>query len=184
MPKGWKKESGSSGSGSSNFPGAGQLASCIGVPASLIRSNPPEVDSPYYENKSGSLEVQDSVSIFPSARTATTNINAMANTKTPGCMTTLMNGAFKAQILASAGKGATLGTITVTRADPADFAAGTTGLVMSLPITVPGGSIDATLTAVFSIKGRLGQQIVFNSYGPGFPTPLAKSLTATAVHRL
>jgi hypothetical protein len=50
-------------------------------------------------------------------------------------MTTLMNGSFKAQILASAGKGATLGTITVTRADPANFASGTTGLVMSLPIS-------------------------------------------------
>src|ERR1700733_5194790 len=55
MPKGWKKEKGSGGSGSNNFPGATQLASCIGVPASLITSNPPEVDSPYYENKSGSL---------------------------------------------------------------------------------------------------------------------------------
>ena len=68
MPKGWKTEKGSGGGGSSNFPGATQLASCIGVPASLITSNPPEVDSPYYENKSGSLEVQDSVSVFPSAK--------------------------------------------------------------------------------------------------------------------
>ena len=74
MPKGWKTEKGSGGSGSNNFPGATQLASCIGVPASLITSNPPEVDSPYYENKSGSLEVQDSVSVFPSAKTATAEL--------------------------------------------------------------------------------------------------------------
>jgi len=109
MPKGWKKEKGSGGSGSSSLPGATLLASCIGVPSTLISSNPPEVDSPYYENKSGSLEVQDSVSIFPSAKAASEAFDAMANTKTPACMTTIMNGSFKAQIIGSAGKGATVG---------------------------------------------------------------------------
>jgi len=184
MPKGWKREKGAGGNGSSNLPGAAELASCIGVPSSLISANPPEVDSPYYENKSGSLEVQDSVSIFPSAKAASEQFNALADTKTPACMTTLMNGAFKAQILGSAGKGATVGTITVTRADPAGFAPGTTGLVMSLPITDQGISVNATLTAVFYIKGKLGQQIDFDSYGPVFPASLAESLTATAIHRL
>lgn len=67
MPKGWKTEKGSGDNGSGSFPGAAQLASCIGVPSKLINANPPEVDSPYFENKSGSLEVQDSVSIFGSA---------------------------------------------------------------------------------------------------------------------
>jgi hypothetical protein len=184
MPKGWKKEKGSGGGGSSNFPGASQLASCIGVPASLITSNPPEADSPYYENKSGSLEVQDTVSVFPSAKAAAADRSALANNNTPACMTTLLNGSFKAQILASAGKGATLGTITVTRFDPANFASGTTGFVMSLPISEQGVSLTAVITAVYYVKGKLGQQIDFNSYGPAFPTSLAKSLTATALHRL
>jgi hypothetical protein len=142
------------------------------------------VDSPYYENKSGSLEVQDSVSIFPSAKAASEAFDTLANTKTPACMTTLMNGSFKAQIIGSAGKGATVGTITVTRADTADFAPGSTGLVMSLPITVQGISVDASLTAVYYVKGKLGQQIDFNSYGPVFPASLAESLSAAALHRL
>ena len=184
MPKGWKKEKGSAGGGSSNFPGATQLAGCIGVPASLITSNPPEADSPYYENKSGSLEVQDSVSVFPSAKAAQSDYEALANAKTPACMSTLMNGAFKAQILASAGKGATLGTITVTRADPTGFANGSTGLVMSLPISEQGVSLTAVITTVYYVKGKFGQQIDLNSYGPAFPTSLAQSLTATALHRL
>ena len=184
MPKGWKKEKGGSGGGSSSLPGATQLASCIGVPSSLINSNPPEVDSPYYENKSGSLEVQDSVSIFASAKAASEQFDALANAKTPACMTSLMNGAFKAQIIGSAGKGATVGTITVTRADTAGFAPGSTGLVMALPITVQGITVNASLTAVYYIKGKLGQQIDFNSYGPVFPTSLAESLSATALHRL
>jgi hypothetical protein len=184
MPKGWKREKGNGGGGSSNFPGASQLASCIGVPAGLITSNPPEADSPYYENKSESLEVQDSVSVFPSAKGAEADYNALANAKTPACMTTLMNGSFKSQILSSAGKGATVGTITVTRADPADFAPGGTGLVMSLPISEQGVSLTAVLTVVYYVKGKLGQQIDFDSYGPAFPASIAESLTATALHRL
>jgi hypothetical protein len=184
MPKGWKTEKGSGGGGSSNFPGATQLASCIGVPSGLLTSNPPEADSPYFENKGGSLEVQDSVSVFSSAKTATSELGAMSNAKTPACMTTIMNGAFKTKIAASAGKGATLGTITVTRVNSADFGPGTTGLVMSLPISEQGISITAKITAVYFFKGKYGQQIDFNSYGPAFPTSVAKTLTATASHRL
>jgi hypothetical protein len=184
MPSGWKAEKGSTGNGSSNFPGAKQLASCIGVSSKLINSNPPEVDSPYFENKSGSLEVQDSVSIFGSAKVAKAELGAMTNTKTPSCMTTIMNGAFKAKIAASAGKGATLGTITVTRANPANFAKGATGLIISLPISDEGVSITATIEAVYYVNGSRGQQIDFNSYGSPFPASISKSLTSTAFNRL
>jgi hypothetical protein len=183
MPHGWKTEKGSGGGGSSNFPGATQLASCIGVPSRLLKPPPPEV-SPYFENKDGSLEVQDSVSVFSSATTAKAELGAMSNTKTPACMTTIMNGAFKTKITASAGEGATVGTITVTRVNSADFGPGTTGLVMSLPISEQGVSITAKITAVYFIKGKFGQQVDFNSYGPVFPASVAKTLTATASHRL
>jgi hypothetical protein len=184
MPKGWKTEKGNSSSSSSSFPGATQLASCIGVPASLVNSNPPQAVSPYFENKGGLLEVQDTVSVFPSASKAAANFSALNNAKTPACMTTLMNGSLKAQILASAGQGATIGTITVTKASLAGFPSGSSGIVMALPITDQGVSINATLTAVYYRKGKLGQEIDFNSYGPAFPVSLAKSLTGTALHRL
>jgi hypothetical protein len=182
MPHGWKTEK-RSGGGSNNFPGATQLASCIGVPTRLLKPPPPVV-SPYFEDKGGSLEVQDSVSVFSSVTTAKAELGAMSNAKTPGCMTTIMNGAFKSKIAASAGKGATLGTIAVTRVNSADFGPGTTGLVMSLPISEQGVSITAKITAVYFIKGKFGQQVDFNSYGPVFPASVAKTLTATASHRL
>jgi hypothetical protein len=184
MPKGWKTEKGTGSSSPNSFPGADQLASCIGVPASLVNSNPPQAVSPYFENKSGLLEVQDTVSVFPSPSAAKANFNALNNAKTPGCMTTLMNGSLKSQILGAAGKGATLGTITVTKASLSGFPAGSTGIVMALPITDQGVSINATLTAVYYLKGKLGQEVDFNSYGPAFPVSLAKSLTSTALRRL
>jgi hypothetical protein len=184
MPAGWTREKGSSGNGSGSFPGATQLASCIGVPSNLISSNPPEVDSPYYQNKAQTLEIQDSVSIFHSPKVAKAELAAMANAKTPSCMANLMNGTFKTKIAASAGKGATVGTITVTRADPAQFGNGTTGLVMSLPISSQGISVTATIAAVYYVKGKFGQQIDFNSYGSAFPSGIAKSITTVAINRL
>jgi hypothetical protein len=184
MPAGWKTEKGASGNGSGTLPGAKQLASCIGVPSKLIDANPPEADSPYYENKSGSLEVQDTVSVFGSAKVAKAELAAMANTRTPSCMTTIMNGAFKAKIQASAGKGAKLGAITVTRADPTQFGNGTTGLVISLPITADGTSITANIAAVYYVKGKFGQEIDFNAYGSTFPTAIAQPIITTAINRL
>jgi hypothetical protein len=183
LPTGWHTEKGSAGNGSGNFPGASQLAGCIGVPASAT-TPPPQADGPYFENKGGTLEVQDNVSVFPSAGAAQAALAATANAKTPGCMSTIMNGAFKSKIAASAGKGTKLGTITVTRADPADFGPGTTGVVMTVPFTAKGSSYTTKIAAVYAIKGKFGQQIEFYSYGTSFPASIARPLTATAVHRL
>jgi hypothetical protein len=184
MPKGWKTERGSGGGGSGSIPGATQLAGCIGVAPSLINSNPPAANSPYFENKKGSLEVQDEVSVFSSSTTARHELAAIANPKTPACMATLMNGSFKSGIAASAGKGATLGTITVTRADPANFGPGTAGLVISVPISASGVSITADIAAVYATKGKFGQEINFNSYGSPFPPSTSKALVAKALARL
>jgi hypothetical protein len=95
-----------------------------------------------------------------------------------------MNGKFKAQMAASAGPGATMGTISVARASSTAFARGTSAMVMTVPITAQGVSITAHLAVVFCIKGKLGQQIAFNSYGVTFPAALARSLTAAALHKL
>jgi hypothetical protein len=184
LPKGWHQEKGSGSTGSGNFPGASQLAGCIGVPADLIGSNPPEADGPYYENTSGSLEIRDSVSVFPSAKRARAELAAMASTKTPGCMGTIMNGAFKAKVTASAKKGAKLGTIAVTRADPANFGSGTTGVVMALPVRERGVSLTVTITAVYAIKGTFGQQIDFISFAAPFPASISLPVTAAATHHL
>jgi hypothetical protein len=187
MPKGWttEKGTGGSGSGSSAFPGAAQLASCIGIDPALINQNPPEADSPYFQSKDQSLEVQDSVSVFTSAQKANASLSAIANTKTPTCMTTAMNTpSIKSQFAASAGKGATIGTITVTPIDTASYGKGVAGFTMGLPIASQGISVDAKLTAIYFVHGALGQQISFNSYGPAFPVALAKRLTSVAQSRL
>jgi hypothetical protein len=90
---------------------------------------------------------------------------------------------FKSQI-SSASKGATVGTITVTRAKAANYASGATALTMTIPITDQGLAISAKLTEVFLVKGNLGQDVTFNSYGTTFPAALSKHLTSVAKSRL
>jgi hypothetical protein len=183
MPSGWKVE-GPASSSSNNFPGATQLAACIGVPARLITSNPPTANSPYFSNSTGQLEVQDSVSVFPSAKNAQAEYRAMANPKTPGCLNEIFNTpAIKSQLAGSGSKGATVGHVSVARLAGA-LPSGVVGFTVKLPITTQGVKVTALLTTVVLVRGTLGQQIVFNSYGSAFPTSLATRLTQVALNRL
>jgi hypothetical protein len=101
-------------------------------------------------------------------------------------MANLLNGSFRSRIAASAGKGSKLGVITVTRAEPLYFGPGTTGLVISLPVTASGVSITADIAAIYATKGKFTQDINFNSYGSGspFPSATARMLVAKAEARL
>jgi hypothetical protein len=186
LPKGWttEKGTGGSGGGSGGLPGGSQLAACIGVPASVIGDNSPSATGPYFQNKDQSLEVQDTVTVFPSASYARTEVAAMGNAKTPGCVAAYMNGPGKSAIESQGNKGETIGTITVTPLDPHVYGTGVAGVVMSLPVTYQGVTVNTQLVSVNAAKGRLGQSITYNSYGLPFPASLAKHLTAVALGRI
>jgi hypothetical protein len=184
MPPGWTTEKGSStGASGTGIPGGAALARCIGVPARGINLDPLSVDSPYFESKS--LEVQDTVDAFLSAKTASATQAAVANTKTPACLDTLMNGPLKRQLFTDGlPKGTTVGTVSVTPVKPADYGADATGFTVSIPIHSPGGTVTATITTIFFVRGSLGQLINFNSYNRAFPVSLSKHLTTVAAGRI
>jgi hypothetical protein len=183
MPKGWSTEKGAVGN-MSGFPGASDLTNCIGDTSALIAADPPEVDSPYFQNKAQSLEVQDSIAIFRSTAGARAEYAAISNPKTPGCVAMFANGSYKQQIETSGGKGTTVGTITVTSMEPDTYGKNTSSYAMTIPITSQGTSVVVKILSIYFIKGTLGQQITMNSYGPAFPTPLLQHLTAVANGRL
>ncbi len=183
LPKGWSAE-GTGRVGSGGLPGGSQLAACIGVPASIINDNSPTSTGPYYQNKDQSLEVQDSVSVFSSTSHARSEIAAMDNPKTPGCVAAFMNGPGKSSIEAGGGKGETVGTITVTTLDPKVYGTGVEGIEMNLPVTDQGVTVQTRIVSVNFVKGKLGQSITYNSYGNPFPNSLAKHLDSVALGRL
>jgi hypothetical protein len=190
LPRGWVVEKGTASSGggmwggSDGVKGLDQLASCIGVPTSIINDNLPGSTGPYYRNSDDSLEVEDSVSVFASAGAARTELASLANPKTPGCMADFMNGVGKAQYQKGIGKGATIGTIAVTPLTAQEFGRGVVGMVMSLPITYKGVTVNSQLIFANAIKGHLGQSLSFNAYGRTFPSSLAKRLDAAALSHL
>ncbi len=189
MPKGWKAEKGSTVSTSNGpltgFPGAPQLAGCVGVPPSVFTASPPQATSPYFENADGALEVQDSVSVFTSVNDANAAYAAIESSKLAPCLIPIVNtGSFKSQALAGTPKGTTIGNVTVTEINPAHYGTNTAGVAIAIPATTNGISISIDITTVFFVKGRLTQEITFNSYTSAFPMSLAQHLTSVAERRL
>ena len=66
LPAGWTSSASTTVSGA-GFTGAPRLAHCIGVPANLIKVQPPQVNSLQFSDKGGSEQVQNTISIFPSS---------------------------------------------------------------------------------------------------------------------
>jgi len=181
MPSGWRSTK--APNNPSTTTGDTELAHCIGVAVSLIRENPPSVSSPEFENTSGSLTVTDNVTVFPSARNALAELGTTANKKTPGCLTMLAQGPLKGQLFGTPPKGVTYGSPLVSATDPMAFPS-TAGYSMSVPAVTRGGTENITVTQLFAVKGRLGQQMVFTSFGPSFPIPTEQHIATAAVDRL
>jgi hypothetical protein len=180
MPAGWTTKK--SSNPNSNV-GDAQLARCIGVPTALIAENPPSASSPEFANRSGSLTINDQVSVFPSARNAAAELATVSNPKTPGCMTQLASGPLKTKLFGKTPAGMTLGTVLVSATDRAAFP-GTAGYSMSVPVSERGVTVNVTATELFAVKGRLGHQITFTSSGEPFSIGLVQHLAAVAVDRL
>jgi hypothetical protein len=55
---------------------------------------------------------------------------------------------------------------------------------MSVPAHTNGEVVNITVTQLFAIKGRLGQQITFTSLGQPFSITTTQHISAEAVQRL
>jgi hypothetical protein len=174
LPAGWTS-SPSTSSGGGNFTGAPQLARCIGVPTQLIVSAPPKVDSPQFQDKSGTQVVQDAISIYPSAKYAQQEFAAVSSRKTPACIGELFNGA-------SVTGGASTTSTSVKRiASPK----GTAAFRIDTTVKSQGaGSMPAHLELLFLVHGQLGDALALVGAGTAPSAALAQHLLAVARSRL
>ena len=113
MPSGWTSTK--SSNNNSSFPGAVQLASCLGVPTSVIFDNPPSANSPDFDSKNHLQTVSDSVWIYPSVTAAQVDFASLADSKTPSCLTQVLNGSGRPALESQLGSGASVGNILVSR---------------------------------------------------------------------
>ncbi len=182
LPSGWTSTK--SSSNNSSFPGAAQLARCLGVPTRIITENPPTANSPEFDSANQLQSVNDSVSIYPSVKAARVDFASLANPKTPSCLTQVLNGSARAALQSQFGSGARVGNILVSRSPATEFAQGSANFTAFMPITSHGVTINLELTVVDFVKGRDEQTVVLTSAQSPFPTSLARHLTTVALARL
>ncbi len=182
MPAGWTSTKNTNDD--NNNVGTTQLARCIGVAANLVAENPPSVNSPQFQDKQGLLMVTDNVTVFPSTANAAAEYAIVTNAKTPGCMTTLASGPLKAQLFGKTPKGVTIGTPLVSPVAPSAFGPGIAGYSLSVPITTHGQVVNFTVTQLFAVKGRLGEQVSFTAIGEPFSIALERHLVTAGAGRL
>jgi hypothetical protein len=186
FPSGWSGQGSvttSAGGGSSTFPGGSQLASCLGVSQSLIDLNAPSADSPTFQTKGGIDTVQDSVSVFSTTKMADQEYGAISSAKVPGCMTTVLQGPARQEIVNSIGKGISVGTINVAAVPHGDLGVHATGFTMSFPATDSGVTLHAAVTFISMVRGKRASQVTIESVGKAFPVSLQRHLVSVAYDR-
>jgi hypothetical protein len=182
MPSGWTSTK--SSNNNSTFPGAAQLAGCLGVPTSVITDNPPTVSSPEFDSKNHLQTVNDNVSIYPSVKAAQADFASLANPKTPSCLTQVLNGSAKLSLESQLGSGASVGNILVSRSPATYFAPKSANFTAFMPITSHAVTLNLELTVVDFVKSRVEQTVTLISIQSPFPVSLARHLTTVASGRL
>jgi hypothetical protein len=124
------------------------------------------------------------VQVYSSPKAAEVDFSSLANAKTPGCMTSVLNGPRKAAFDEQIGGGVGVGDVTVTRTPESDYAPHTTNFTMYFPVTTKGVTINVELVLVDYVKGQEEQSVVLSAFQSTFPTALAKRLTTVADGRI
>jgi hypothetical protein len=182
FPAGWTSTKASNDN--SSFPGATQLARCLGIPTSIVTDNPPTANSDEFDSRDGLQSVSDSVAVYPSAKAAQADHGSLASAKTPSCLTQVLNGPARHALASQFGSGASLGTILVSRSPASEFAPGSANFIAFMPVTTHGVTLNLELSVVDYVKGPTEQTVVMSSVQTPFPAALAFHLTTVAAGRL
>lgn len=182
FPSGWTSSKASNDN--SSFPGATQLARCLGIPKSIVTDNPPTANSDDFDSSDKLESVSDSVSVYPSAKAAQADYGSLANAKTPSCLTQVLNGSARRALASQFGAGASLGNILVSRSPASAFAPGSANFIAFMPITTHGVTLNFALSVVDYVKGRTEQTVIMTSIQAPFPAALGLHLTTVALGRL
>jgi hypothetical protein len=160
-----------------------KLARCVGVPASVARARPPKMSSPVFTSSDKTAALEESVSVYPTAAQALAEYNAIAKSKTPGCIGAVGAATLRESIQKEAGSAATVGNVVITAIPPGTLKPHETGIRVAIPITTNAGQLTINSTEVDFVKGRLFEQLNFNGNGNPFPPLLEVQLIDTAMLR-
>lgn len=160
-----------------------KLASCVGVPASIAHATPTKVSSPVFTSGDKAAALEESVSVYPSAKQALAQYKAIANAKTPKCINSVGAATLRASIQSEAGSAATVGKVAITTIPKGILQPHETGIRVTIPLSTSAGQLTINSTEVDFVKGKLFEQLNFNGNGSPFPPLLEVQLINAAMHR-
>ena len=160
-----------------------KLASCVGVPASIAHATPAKVSSPVFTSGDKAAALEESVSVYSSAKQALAQYKAIASAKTPKCINAVGAATLRKSIQSEAGSAATVGTIAITPIPKGILQAHETGIRVTIPLTTSAGQLTINSTEVDFVKGKMFEQLNFNGNGTPFPPLLEVQLINAAMHR-
>ncbi|HSN03193.1 MAG TPA: hypothetical protein VLS91_06890 [Acidimicrobiales bacterium] len=183
LPPGWTT---SPANTSSNKAGDSQIAKCLGVPTSFITYNPPQVNSPEFDQRSTGLSVNDSIAIFPNAKILAAQYRLFASAKTVACFSQVFNSpALKSALARQIGPGATVGHMVISRAPRPPGRDPGAAVQIVIPVTANGTSLTITMQEVIIVSGLRAVTLnLVSALGLPFPASLSSHLEAVSAQRL
>jgi len=185
FPTGWTTTPYSNSGGT---PGLKQIAACLHVPVSIVNYNPPVANSPNFNDNANTLQVQDSVDVFPNVEVAMQQFDLFASGKSLSCVIDVFNlPAIKAPLARDIGKGAKVGTITASEMARPVPGQESNAFVIRVPATYKGVTltVDLEIVTIMSKSRTEGAQLTFN-YSSYYKIPgsVISHLEAVTVSRL
>jgi len=182
LPAGWA--SGASPAAPARVsPWSAPIVRCIGVNAHAATIAPTKVESPDYTSADKQLAVEDSVSVYPSAKAAQAEYTAMAGNRATSCMNAVAGPTLEASMQHAAATGTTIGRVTFSALPSGAAAQHEAGFTLSIPVASSGRVLAITSTQVDFVHGSLLHQVTFNGNGVAFPPTLEIALLAAVQNR-
>ncbi|HVV75459.1 MAG TPA: hypothetical protein VHC43_05435 [Mycobacteriales bacterium] len=188
LPAGWT-ENPSQDSQADDAAVNAQLASCLGVSASIFAKSGPdkvEVNSSDFEspNNGSSGSVSENIDI-ESADRIDQDFAVVNSSKLPGCLQSVYSSFLKKKFAQDPQtKQAKIGTVTATRTNIPSYGDESAGLEIKVPFTISTTKAEVDLDMIFIRVGNTAAQLLFENTFKPFDTATAASITTKAADKL
>jgi len=190
-PKGWTGQGKSSADTQASFFGGADPANvtamtgCLGTSATDVVTSPTEVAGQAYADPNSTVQVSDTVEVYPSTADAATDVAEAGSPKTPGCIQSLEGPDITSGIVQGFGKGAKAdGPLTITLVPIAKYASSDAMEQWALPVTYQGETGPIYTDYVFVQSGRSESVLQAISEGEMPSTAVLERLAAEAASRM
>jgi hypothetical protein len=154
-----------------------------GLPEPGVVQSHPFVESPFYDQKGSSVEVQEEIDVFPNARQASTDMKFGVGAAVTQCVVQAFNQK-KSSIVKGFGDGATVGTITAQTVPVTQYGQGAVDMRVTIPLQLDGAVENLYQDGVVIVQGKYEAVIDETDFVTPIPTALQSTIDRAVAGRL